>query len=100
MIRASDCRIPQVEGGNVLRVSQAVFARLLNVSAKTVQSWEQGARQPSESARRLLQVFSVAPAAVCGAAGVPAVTLTGVSTRRRAGRQELVVRATKRGNGS
>jgi putative transcriptional regulator len=38
------------------RMSQAVFARLLNVSTKTVQSWEQGIRKPSQAALRLLQV--------------------------------------------
>ena len=36
-----------------LRVSQAVFASLLGVSVKTVQSWEQGA-VPPPMARRLL----------------------------------------------
>ena len=37
--------------------SQAQFARLLNVSAKTVQGWEQGLRNPTGSALRLLQVI-------------------------------------------
>jgi putative transcriptional regulator len=32
-------------------MSQAVFARLLNVSTKTVQSWEQGVREPSDASR-------------------------------------------------
>lgn len=38
-------------------MSQAQFARLLAVSVKTLQSWEQGVRKPSKSAMRLLQVF-------------------------------------------
>lgn len=38
-----------------LRMSQAVFARLLQVSSKTVQSWEQGVRKPQQSSARLLQ---------------------------------------------
>jgi len=38
-------------------MSQAVFARLLNVSPKTVQSWEQGQRVPSQAALRMLQVL-------------------------------------------
>jgi putative transcriptional regulator len=38
-------------------MSQAVFARMLNVSTKTVQSWEQGQRRPSQAALRLIQVF-------------------------------------------
>ena len=36
-------------------MSQAGFARLLYVSPKTVQSWEQGTRRPRQSAARLLQ---------------------------------------------
>jgi putative transcriptional regulator len=38
-----------------LNMSQAGFARLLQVSSKTVQSWEQGARRPQQSSARLLQ---------------------------------------------
>ena len=38
------------------KVSQAVFAALLNVSASTVQKWEQGQKEPSSVANRLLQV--------------------------------------------
>lgn len=37
--------------------SQGVFARVLNVSIKTVQSWESGQRTPSHSALRLLEVI-------------------------------------------
>ena len=36
-------------------MSQAVFAKLLNVSTKTLQSWKQGVRQPSDVSRRLIQ---------------------------------------------
>jgi putative transcriptional regulator len=36
---------------------QAVFGRVLNVSTKTVQSWEQGQRKPSQAALRLIQIF-------------------------------------------
>ena len=45
-------------------MSQTVFARVLNVSAKTVQSWEQGERKPSHAALRMLQVFRASPAFV------------------------------------
>src|SRR5438874_10161813 len=38
-----------------LNLSQPGFARLLHVSRKTVQSWEQGTRRPSQAAARLLQ---------------------------------------------
>ncbi|MGB9181350.1 MAG: helix-turn-helix domain-containing protein [Pyrinomonadaceae bacterium] len=36
--------------------SQKVFARLLNVSPKTVQAWEQGTREPSDAALKLLSI--------------------------------------------
>ncbi len=35
-------------------VSQAVFARLINVSLNTVESWEQGVRRPREATLKLL----------------------------------------------
>ena len=41
---------------NTLKVSQAVFARMLNVSPKTVQAWEQGTNGPSGPALRLLRL--------------------------------------------
>ena len=62
-------------------LSQAVFARLLNVSTKTVQSWEQGTRKPSQASRRLIQVFSHQPKVLYEIAG-----LTG---RQREGRFQL-----------
>lgn len=37
--------------------SQALFARFLNVSVKTVRSWESGERKPSQSALRLLEII-------------------------------------------
>jgi len=40
-----------------LAFSQVAFARLLVVSPKTVQSWEQGHRSPTGSACRLLQLL-------------------------------------------
>lgn len=36
--------------------SQGIFARVLNVSIKTVQSWESGIRVPSHAALRLLEI--------------------------------------------
>jgi putative transcriptional regulator len=44
-----------------LSMSQGFFARTLNVSAKTVQSWEQGSRKPSQAALRLLQILDQKP---------------------------------------
>jgi putative transcriptional regulator len=37
--------------------SQAFFAAVLNVSVKTVQSWESGERSPSHAALRLLEII-------------------------------------------
>ncbi len=53
------------------QMSQAVFARLLNVSTKTVQSWEQGTRKPSQSALRLIQVFRQDPGSVLRVVSLP-----------------------------
>ena len=39
-----------------LKYSQSVFARVLNVSPKTVQAWEQGIRVPSDAALKLLSI--------------------------------------------
>jgi len=39
-----------------LKVSQAAFARLLNVSPRTVQAWESSVRKPSDAALKLLHV--------------------------------------------
>jgi len=37
--------------------SQTVFAIILNVSPKTIQSWESGIRKPSKSSLRLLEII-------------------------------------------
>lgn len=47
-----------------LNVSQAVFARLLNVPTVTAVSWEKGRRRPSGAALRLLQVARKHPEAI------------------------------------
>ena len=44
-----------------LGVSQVVFAKMLGVSAVLVRSWEQGTREPSPLARRLLDTVSDDP---------------------------------------
>jgi putative transcriptional regulator len=50
-----------------LNFSQAMFARLLNVSPRTVQDWEQGRRPPSDAALRLLVVAGKHPEALMDA---------------------------------
>jgi putative transcriptional regulator len=47
-----------------LRVSQAAFARILNVSPRTVQAWETSARRPSDAALKLLAVARKHPEAL------------------------------------
>jgi putative transcriptional regulator len=42
---------------NKLNCSQAVFARILNISIKTVQAWEAGERSPNHAALRLLELI-------------------------------------------
>ena len=44
-----------------MKVSQAVFARLLNVPVVTEASWEVGRRNPSGAALRLLQIAKKEP---------------------------------------
>lgn len=39
-----------------LNASQALFARLLNVSSNAVESWEQGIREPRQATLKLLHV--------------------------------------------
>lgn len=43
-------------------LSQAQFARLLNVSVKTLQNWEQARRQPTGPAKALLRIVEKEPA--------------------------------------
>ena len=58
-------------------MSQAIFAKVLYVSSKTVQSWEQGHRVPSMASRRLIHLFTEEPGMVCKVVGLPAVQLQG-----------------------
>lgn len=47
-----------------LKQSQSGFARLLNVSVRTVQAWEQEARTPSDAALKLIAVAEKHPEAL------------------------------------
>jgi putative transcriptional regulator len=81
---------PKVAGRDVasLRartgISQAVLARVLNVSTKTVQSWEQGERTPSHAALRMLQVFREDPNFVLKVVGLSARQSRSPTATRRA----------------
>jgi putative transcriptional regulator len=80
------------------QMSQAVFARVLYVSPKTVQSWEQGVRVPSMAARRLIHIFTEQPGMVCKVVGLPAVTLPGFTIRSVGKGKRRIVRHSTGGN--
>jgi putative transcriptional regulator len=85
---------PEIAGKEVTTLrtkngmSQAVFARVLNVSTKTVQSWEQGERKPSHAALRMLQLFGRRPAVVYEIVGMSAKA-GGRNARRSKNRRPL-----------
>ncbi len=43
------------------KLSQSVFAKLLNVSSSSVRQWEQGKRRPSGSTKVLLELLRLKP---------------------------------------
>jgi hypothetical protein len=49
---------------HLLRLSQSVFARVLNVSPATVRGWERGARKPDGPTLRLLELAERQPRAL------------------------------------
>ena len=56
------------EARNRVGMSQGEFAKLLGVSVRTLQDWEQGRREPSGAAKTLLRIASQNPEAVRAAA--------------------------------
>ena len=56
------------EARNSVGMSQGEFAKLLGVSVRTLQDWEQGRREPSGAAKTLLRIASQNPEAVKAAA--------------------------------
>jgi putative transcriptional regulator len=53
-------------------MSQEVFARVLNVPTRSIRSWEDGTRRPSQAALRLIQVFRQNTAGVLEVVGMTA----------------------------
>ena len=88
-------RPPEVGAEELIKIrlasgmSQAGFARLLNVSTKTVQSWEHGDRKPSHAALRLIQVFRHNPAGLLEVVG-----MSGPSVTARVGKPSGAARKT------
>ena len=55
--RVARVKVPQAaEARSRMGLSQQAFARLLGVSARTLQDWEQGRREPTGAAKTLLRV--------------------------------------------
>ena len=52
---------PLVAARTASGLSQAQFAKLMGVSVRTLQDWEQGRRKPSGAARTLLRVAQLHP---------------------------------------
>jgi putative transcriptional regulator len=60
---------PVAETRAQIGLSQSEFARLLGVSVRTLQEWEQGRRAPSGPARMLLAIAHKNPRALLEAVG-------------------------------
>ena len=55
--RVTRVKVPQAaEARSRAGLSQQDFARLLGVSARTLQDWEQGRREPTGAAKTLLRI--------------------------------------------
>ena len=50
-------------------LSQAQFAKVLHISARTLQEWEQGRRQPSGAAQALIRIAYRHPEVIAEALG-------------------------------
>ncbi len=60
--RVTRVKLPQAaEARSKIGLSQQEFAHLLGVSARTLQDWEQGRREPTGAARMLLRVAVTHP---------------------------------------
>lgn len=76
-----------------LRVTQSVFAQMLNVAPRTVQEWERGLRTPAHSSLRLLQVIEKRPdvvAEVVGLAVAHSVPQTTTKARQQSKHQAVL----------
>lgn len=60
--RVTQVKVPDaVEARSRTGLSQEEFARLLGVSPRTLQDWEQGRREPTGAAKMLLRVAASHP---------------------------------------
>ena len=90
---------PNAKAGQIVRLrkrlgmSQAVFAAALSVSYKTVQSWEQGIRQPAAVALRMIQLIRQDPRIIGMVMPMKAVSRCGRAKRSPARVREPMKRA-------
>lgn len=71
---------------DLLKLSQPVFAAILGIDVGTVQSWEQGRREPSGMARRFLEEIEASPRRRPVPSVGPASSLCDAQIRRRRGK--------------
>jgi putative transcriptional regulator len=65
--RVTHVKLPEAaEARASVGMSQQEFARLLGVSARTLQDWEQGRREPTGAAKTLLRVAAKHPTVLRG----------------------------------
>ena len=57
---------PVVEARQQTGLTQSAFAKLLGVSVRTYQEWEQGRRQPTGAARTLIAIGQKSPEVLRG----------------------------------
>lgn len=60
---------PAAQARAKVGLSQASFSKLLGVSVRTLQEWEQGRREPTGAAQTLLKVANHNPKALLAVAG-------------------------------
>ena len=60
---------PAIEGRERTGLSQSLFVKLLDVSVRTLQGWEQGRKQPSGAARTPLAIAQTNPKALLAVVG-------------------------------
>ncbi len=56
--------MPVIEARQQTGLSQTLFAKLLGVSVRTCQEWEQGRRQPTGAAKTLIAIAHRSPEAL------------------------------------
>lgn len=79
---------PVVQARENLMMTQQMFAAMLGVSARTLQQWEQGRREPSGAAKTLVEIARLVPGAfvragIVAPSALPPKTSRAPKTNRR-----------------